>query len=118
MVELSGRGLTGFLFRSRDVCRRQFFSVDSDLVLINIGALCVRIGVRILSPAFDREKKFLLHFRPRVVHPVIHLHGRVIRMQINFQLFVLNRDLGFAILVGGACTTGSRNAGLPGAAIG
>ena len=76
------------------------------------------IRVRIFFPALDREKEILLHFRPSVVYAVPHIHGRISRVQINFQRFVLDRDIGLAAFVRGACAARPRNACLPRAAIG
>src|SRR4029453_12743964 len=76
------------------------------------------IRVRIFFPALDRKKEILLHLWAGVVHAIMHVHRCVLRMQINFKLFVLNRDFSLAILVRGAGTTRSWNTCLPGPAIG
>ena len=76
------------------------------------------IRVRIFFPALDRKKEILLHLWAGVVHAVAHIHGRISRVQINFQRFVLDPDVSSAIVVRGACAARPRNACLPRAAIG
>ena len=84
-----------------------------DIVTLSLSASAVWI----FSPAFDRKKEILLHLRSGVVHAITHIHLCVLRVQINFQRFIFDRDVGMPIFVRGAGVARSRNSGLPGAAI-
>src|SRR5947199_7564008 len=75
------------------------------------------IRVRIFFPALDREKEILLHFRPSVVYAVPHIHGRISRVQINFQRLIFDRDVGVPLILRSTSVTRSRNSSLPGAAV-
>src|SRR5262245_14555735 len=85
--------------------------------MIDIALDWLNVGVWNFFPALDWKKEILLHLWPGVVHAIAHFDVCVFRMQINFQRFLLNRNVGFVILVRGAGATGSRDARLPGAAI-
>ena len=120
LLRLAGSffSFAAFFLRSGHVGRFQFFSINSDLVMIDIVTLSLPVGVWICSPALDRKKEILLHLRSCVVHAITDIHLCVLRVQIDFQRFVFDRDVGLPIFVRGTGVTCSWNSGLPGAAIG
>src|SRR5262245_64169883 len=86
--------------------------------MIDIVTLPVFIGGLDSSPAFDWKKEILLHLRSCVVHAITHSHVRVLRVEINFQRFIFDGDVGFLIFVRSAGSASSRNPALPCSAIG
>ena len=116
---LSRRSIAAaFLFRSRNIGRRQFLSIDSNSVVTEGFALCVGIRVWILPPPLDWKKEILLHLRSGVVHAITNVDGCVLRVQIDLQRLVFDRDVGVPVVLRGAGITRLWNSCLPGATIG
>src|SRR5206468_10521629 len=101
----------------RHPCSISMLFVHRCFVMIDIVTLPVRVGGLDFSPALDRKEEILLHLRSCVVHAVTDSHVRVLWMQINFQHFVIDRDVGLLAFVRGAGSASSRNSALPCAAI-
>jgi len=118
LPDLPRSGFAAFFLRSGHISPFQFFSINADLIVIDIAPLCISICIRIFSPTLDRKEEILLHLRSCVVHAVAHIHGRILRVQIDLQSFILDRNVGLLVAVRGTGATRSRNAGLPRAAIG
>ena len=118
LPDLPRSGFAAFFLRSGHISPFQFFSINADLIVIDIAPLCISICIRIFSPTLDRKEEILLHLRSCVVHAVAHIHGRILRVQIDLQSFVFDRDIGVPVVLRGTGITRSRNSCLPGAAIG
>jgi len=85
--------------------------------MIDIITLSLSVGVWICSPTLDRKKEILLHFWSAVMHPISDFHRGVFRVQIDFQRFIFDRNVGVPVIFRGSGVTRCRNSGLPGPAV-
>jgi hypothetical protein len=52
------------------------------------------------------------------MHPIMHIHGCILPMQIDFDVLIFDRDVGIPIFVRGADVASFHDPCLPGPAIG
>jgi hypothetical protein len=71
------------------------FPVGRDSIPFQIGHLVLFI----LGPAFDRKKEILFDLWPGVAHSITNFHGRKFLMEIDGEIFLLDRDVGRFLVI-------------------